>query len=92
MHKSKMKFIIFWFNLNQNILGIADYMTYIMFQPDVAVMCSSGGIMTIIFDSFLASYPLVCAKLKIRYIIGVDVIKPTSRFKLESLRRIVLEL
>ena len=62
-------------NLNQNILGIDGYKTYIMFQPDVAVMCSSGGIMTNMVSSFLASNPLVCVKLKIRYIPEVDVIR-----------------
>ena len=59
-------------NLDQNILGLADYMTYIMFQSDVAVMCSSGVIMTTMFGSFLASYPLMCAKFKIRYTPMID--------------------
>jgi len=62
-------------NLNQNILGIDGYKTYIMFQPDVAVMCSSGGIMTNMVGIFLASNPLVCAKLKIRYIHALDGIR-----------------
>ena len=60
---------------NQNILWIDGYKTYIMFQPDVAVMCSSGGIMTNMFGSFLASNPLVCAKLKIKYTHEVDGVK-----------------
>jgi len=60
---------------NQNILGIDGYETYIMFQLDVAVMCSFGGIMTNMVGSFLASNPLVCVKLKIRYIPEVDVIR-----------------
>ena len=60
---------------NQNILGIDGYETYIMFQLDVAVMCSFGGIMTNMVGSFLASNPLVCVKLKIRYIPEVDGIK-----------------
>ena len=57
---------------NQNILGIDGYETYIMFQLDVVVMCSFGGIMTNMVGSFLASNPLVCVKLKIRYIPEVD--------------------
>ena len=61
--------------LNQNILGVADNTTYIIFQPDVAVTYSSRGIMANMFGSFLASNPLVCAKLKIRYILEVDGIK-----------------
>ena len=60
---------------NQNILGIDGYETYIMFQLDVAVMCSFGGIMTNMVGSFLASNPLVCVKLKIRYISEVDGIR-----------------
>ena len=60
---------------NQNILGIDGYETYIMFQLDVAVMCSFGGIMTNMVGSFLASNPLVCVKLKIRYIPEVDGIR-----------------
>ena len=60
---------------NQNILGIDGYETYIMFQLDVAVMCSFGGIMTNMVGSFLASNPLVCVKLKIRYILEVDGIR-----------------
>ena len=62
-------------NLNQNIHGIAGNKTYIMFQPDVAVTYSSRGIMANMFGSFLASNPLVCAKLKVRYIPEVDGIK-----------------
>ena len=62
-------------NLNQNIHGIAGNKTFIMLQPNVAVMYSSGGIVTNMFGSFLASNPLVCAKLKIRYIPEVDGIK-----------------
>ena len=62
-------------NLNQNILGIDGYKTYIMFQPDVAVMCSSGGIKTNMVGSFWASNALVCAKLKIKYIPEVDGIR-----------------
>ena len=60
---------------NQNIPGIDGYETYIMFQLDVAVMCSFGGIMTNMVGSFLASNPLVCVKLKIRYIPEVDGIR-----------------
>ena len=48
-----------------------------MFKPDVALTYSSRGIVAVVFENFLASSPLVSAKLKIRYIIGVDVIKPT---------------
>ena len=48
-----------------------------MFKPDVTLTYSSIGIVAVAFGNFLASSPLVCAKLKIRYIIGVDVIKPT---------------
>ena len=55
----------FVYNLNQNILGIAGNKTYIMFQPDVAVTHSPIGIQTNMIGSFLASSPLVCAKLKI---------------------------
>jgi len=62
-------------NLNQNILGIAGNKTYIMFQLDVAVTYSSGDIVPNMFGIFLASNPLVWAKLKIRYISEVDGIK-----------------
>ena len=62
-------------NLNQNILGVAGNKTYIIFQPGVAVAYSSRGIMANMFGSFLASNPLVCAKLKIRYIPEVDGIR-----------------
>ena len=70
-------------NLNKNILGIAANKTYIRFQPDVAVTFSSRGIMTNMFGSFLAFNPLVCPKLKIRYIPEVDGIKTYYRFKPE---------
>ena len=62
-------------NLNQNILGRDGYKTYIMFQPDVAVMCSYGGIMTNMIGNFSATNPLVFAKLKIRYLPEVDGIR-----------------
>ena len=54
-----------------------------MFKPVVALTFRSVGIVAVVFDNFLASNPLVSAKLKIRYIIRIDVIKPTYRFKLE---------
>ena len=62
-------------NLNQNILGVAGNKTYIIFQLDVAVTYSSRGIMANMFGSFLASNPLVHAKLKIKYTREVDGIK-----------------
>ena len=63
---------LFLRKLYQNILGIAVNKTYIMFQPDVAVTYSSRGMMANMFGSFLASNPLVCAILKIRYIPELD--------------------
>ena len=35
------------------------------------------------FGIFLASNPLVCAKLKVRYLSGIDGIKPKPLFKPE---------